>query len=898
MIAFPVMIGAPITRFALSIVVVVITVVVAFVRVLGLALLRVLTVMVMPARQLGLDLGSQVQLLDALAHALDGALAGGRIGIGGGLVGLDQLAQLQQLVVEIGGGQRRRQVTDHDAHGAPLGLDALADAVDDVRVDQRQIAAEDVRIVVLGEAGAPPRQELARGVTADIDQRVGFEVLLQPVVEGDVVMRRREGGVGVQQRLVHFPATRWLRSHEDVAEAQAGEQQCAVVHHRASGCLAPAGQARYAAADERVAQRLQFLGVAAAVETTLPAGFELRQQIQRARLGAMVDLLEHVAQIGDAAPQRLLAEGAFLLGHGLPEAGVHIADRAVLQLGAHALGQHPEVVEIGRRRQRRHAAGNGLEAVAVLGQVDAAVLNHVVQRLGVGGQLAGVVAGLPEAREHLEQRFRHVQLVGADVVTARRVVVVNQRHPLVGIVQRAQAVPALHAGGEHVDAVGHRPRQRQPHAGGLVDLRRLRHRQHHGRDDALQLRHGELVVHRIPGHALRRQAPLRLGEIGEPHALDHRDVQCLESLGHLAAPSAAAYREVLQADDGRDLRRCGSLLDPLHRLDAAPAPACQHREALQLVRLQRAAGLVEQRAVAGPVAGVEVEQRYRRAFLQIERGRIRAGAAVAVVAHAGARRQRRHFDVVPGAGQQPAHQAVDMRRAAAGVEAAAPEPFRLPGKALLQRMEMRHRVVIGLGIGGQLVDAFIAPAREHRLAVQPRQAGDVTVAVGSQHRRLGGRWIAPEQALDAPHLIAEHRRHHHRIGVPPQRHQLLVGELGDLQRCAQPHRMLRMRFQEAVRAGGELGGGAVGHDADDGRRLDGEGTEQQQCGEQTLHQQDSFGFGATARVSARSSCSSAASSGASPKRSAGGASKRRTSTASRASASKSASTAVAEGSGQ
>ena len=79
---------------------------------------------------------------------------------------LDQLTELEQAVVERGALERRRQVIDHHGHRAPLRLDALADAVDDVGVDVREVVEQGERVVVVAEPGAVSRQELERGVAS------------------------------------------------------------------------------------------------------------------------------------------------------------------------------------------------------------------------------------------------------------------------------------------------------------------------------------------------------------------------------------------------------------------------------------------------------------------------------------------------------------------------------------------------------------------------------------------------------------------------------------------------------------------------------------------------------------------------------------------------------------
>ena len=77
----------------------------------------------------------EVQFGDELPDSRDGSLlAGVVLARLGGFVALDQLAQLQQLVVERRRRQRRGQVVYDDGAAAALGLDSLTHAVHDVDV--------------------------------------------------------------------------------------------------------------------------------------------------------------------------------------------------------------------------------------------------------------------------------------------------------------------------------------------------------------------------------------------------------------------------------------------------------------------------------------------------------------------------------------------------------------------------------------------------------------------------------------------------------------------------------------------------------------------------------------------------------------------------------------------
>ena len=67
-------------------------------------------------------------------------------------------------------------------------------------------------------------------------------------------MRRCDAGVGVQQFLIDFPATWWLRADEDVTEGHARDQQLAIVDHDAARRSTPAFEALDAVAGKAAGQ--------------------------------------------------------------------------------------------------------------------------------------------------------------------------------------------------------------------------------------------------------------------------------------------------------------------------------------------------------------------------------------------------------------------------------------------------------------------------------------------------------------------------------------------------------------------------------------------------------------------------------------------------------------------
>ena len=98
----------------------------------------------------------------------------------------------------------RGKVVDHGRHTPPFRLQALPHIVDDVEIDVREIADQDLGSVVLIEPHLFPGQPFVRAVRADVDDRVGIPLVAEPEVERHVLVMGREGevviGVG---RAVH-----------------------------------------------------------------------------------------------------------------------------------------------------------------------------------------------------------------------------------------------------------------------------------------------------------------------------------------------------------------------------------------------------------------------------------------------------------------------------------------------------------------------------------------------------------------------------------------------------------------------------------------------------------------------------------------------------------------------
>ena len=95
-----------------------------------------------------------------------------RIEVGGERVFVDQALQPRQLAVQLGAGQRRRQMVDDHGGGAALRLDALARIVDDERIEMRHAPEDRLGQARGRQAGALARQPFEIAVLAEMDHGV------------------------------------------------------------------------------------------------------------------------------------------------------------------------------------------------------------------------------------------------------------------------------------------------------------------------------------------------------------------------------------------------------------------------------------------------------------------------------------------------------------------------------------------------------------------------------------------------------------------------------------------------------------------------------------------------------------------------------------------------------
>ena len=169
------------------------------------------------------ELGRHQQLPHLLADSRQlRRIEGGHLGV---LV--EQLLQAGHLVIGVGAGHRREKVVDDGGVGPTLGLGPLARVVDDEGVDERDVAQGHVGEAAGGQAHPLAGQPFERPVLARVHDGVGAPYLVEPPVEAQVVVGRRQVRRVVHGHRLLAEAPGRLHGHQHPAEIEAGEDQVA-----------------------------------------------------------------------------------------------------------------------------------------------------------------------------------------------------------------------------------------------------------------------------------------------------------------------------------------------------------------------------------------------------------------------------------------------------------------------------------------------------------------------------------------------------------------------------------------------------------------------------------------------------------------------------------------------
>ena len=137
--------------------------------------------------------------------------------------------------------QRRGQVADDHRIRAALGKRRFRRVVGGVKIDVRQVADQPIRPAAFAHARLFAGHEFQRPVHAEMQKRVGGEILAQPAVEGRKGMGRCEALLKEQPHRVAFIAEDRLQADEDIAKLTAQNEDVPPVGLVLAGGGAPGG---------------------------------------------------------------------------------------------------------------------------------------------------------------------------------------------------------------------------------------------------------------------------------------------------------------------------------------------------------------------------------------------------------------------------------------------------------------------------------------------------------------------------------------------------------------------------------------------------------------------------------------------------------------------------------
>ena len=315
---------------------------------------------------------------------------------------IERRLEVHQAAVQPGARDGWRQVADQRRARAALGDRAFRRVVRCIQVEIGQVADQAFGPAGAGEAGLLARHELERAVRAEMQHRMGAEVLAQVTVERRERVRRRVPTFEQQLHRVAFVAHAGLYGDQRVAELRAQHEDRAAVAELASG--------------RRTPRRFDFLEPALAAHVIVHGdarvhvgvGAELRRVAVQDAIAQFVHAGRYVDGIAFALQRLQCLEQAFEDGEERSGAGVAGVGREVEQHQRHlALGAFAAT----KRDELRDTRGERLGAVRAGEHVLRAVLR--TEGAAAVATRAGRAVGTRTAAEHdgagcaVEFRDRH-----------------------------------------------------------------------------------------------------------------------------------------------------------------------------------------------------------------------------------------------------------------------------------------------------------------------------------------------------------------------------------------------------------------------------------------------------------------------------------------------------------
>ena len=129
---------------------------------------------------------------------------------------------------------------DDNGLRAALGLGAFPGIIDDEWIEMGHRTERHFREACLGQRQGLARQPFEITVFAQVDHRMGGEVLSQPGIEGEIAVRRHQLWVVIARRRIDVVAARRLQAQCYVAETMGGQKKSVAVHEGIRFRVAPA----------------------------------------------------------------------------------------------------------------------------------------------------------------------------------------------------------------------------------------------------------------------------------------------------------------------------------------------------------------------------------------------------------------------------------------------------------------------------------------------------------------------------------------------------------------------------------------------------------------------------------------------------------------------------------
>ena len=153
---------------------------------------------------------------------------------------IDRFLKLGDFIIGTCIGDRRRHVTHKAGRSTPLGDHTFASDRHMVWIDIRDVPERNVRIAFFIKSDTFPRKPLKISMRPHMNDSIRFPHVTQPVVESEILMRRRDLRVVIRLRRIHPILTRWLYRKEKMSIHRTRDENIAFFrNHDIARCLSP-----------------------------------------------------------------------------------------------------------------------------------------------------------------------------------------------------------------------------------------------------------------------------------------------------------------------------------------------------------------------------------------------------------------------------------------------------------------------------------------------------------------------------------------------------------------------------------------------------------------------------------------------------------------------------------